>query len=91
MPTVEVVYARPHDQWVFRLDVAMDATVQDVIVLAQTKLPHIDLSQLVVGVWGERCSVDRKVVEGDRIELYRPLIKDPKTARRERARKIDTT
>ena len=37
-----------------------------------------------LGIWGRRCGPDQAVREGDRIELYRPLLVDPKVARRER-------
>jgi putative ubiquitin-RnfH superfamily antitoxin RatB of RatAB toxin-antitoxin module len=46
-----------------------------------------DLSALQVGVWGRRCGLDQPVREGDRVEVYRPLLVDPKVARRERFRK----
>jgi uncharacterized protein len=37
-----------------------------------------------LGIWGRRCSAEQRVREGDRIEWYRPLLVDPKVARRER-------
>ena len=40
-----------------------------------------------VGVWGRRCPLRQAVREGDRVEVYRPLVVDPKVARRERFRK----
>jgi putative ubiquitin-RnfH superfamily antitoxin RatB of RatAB toxin-antitoxin module len=40
-----------------------------------------------VGVWGRRCTPDLVLREGDRVEVYRPLLVDPKVARRERFRK----
>ena len=46
-----------------------------------------DVSGLDVGVWGRRCTLDEPVREGDRVEIYRPLVVDPKVARRERFRK----
>jgi hypothetical protein len=45
-----------------------------------------DAGVLQVGVWGKRCSLDRPVAANDRIELYRPLLVDPKEARRLRYR-----
>jgi putative ubiquitin-RnfH superfamily antitoxin RatB of RatAB toxin-antitoxin module len=40
-----------------------------------------------VGIWGRRCTPDAVLRDGDRVEVYRPLVVDPKVARRERFRK----
>jgi uncharacterized protein len=45
-----------------------------------------DAGALQVGVWGQRCSPDTLLAMNDRIELYRPLVVDPKEARRLRYR-----
>ncbi len=49
--------------------------------------PEIDLSVLRIGVFGKLKTLDQPVAQGDRIEIYRPLQVDPKTARRLRAEK----
>jgi putative ubiquitin-RnfH superfamily antitoxin RatB of RatAB toxin-antitoxin module len=49
--------------------------------------PGLDLSQGGVGVWGHKASPSQVLRERDRIEIYRPLVVDPKVARRERFRK----
>ncbi len=49
--------------------------------------PEIDLSVLRIGVFGKLKPLDQPVTHGDRIEIYRPLQVDPKTARRLRAEK----
>jgi hypothetical protein len=36
------------------------------------------------GVWGEECALDRRLQNGDRVEIYRPLPHDPREARRRR-------
>jgi putative ubiquitin-RnfH superfamily antitoxin RatB of RatAB toxin-antitoxin module len=46
-----------------------------------------DVSSLDVGIWGRRSTLDQAVKEGDRVEVYRPLLADPKVARRERFQK----
>ncbi len=46
-----------------------------------------DIALADTGIWGRRCSLDQPVREGDRVEAYRPLLVDPKVARRERFRK----
>ena len=43
-----------------------------------------------VGIFGDRCERDRRVIDGDRVEIYLPLAVDPKSARRERARHAQT-
>lgn len=46
--------------------------------------PSIDLQAHSVGIWGQKTSLDQALRQHDRVELYRPLRVDPKTARRER-------
>jgi putative ubiquitin-RnfH superfamily antitoxin RatB of RatAB toxin-antitoxin module len=46
--------------------------------------PALDLDQAVVGIWGRKAGREHALREGDRVEIYRPLRVDPKTARRER-------
>jgi putative ubiquitin-RnfH superfamily antitoxin RatB of RatAB toxin-antitoxin module len=43
-----------------------------------------------VGIFGDRCERDRRVIDGDRVEIYLPLAVDPKSARRDRARHAQT-
>jgi putative ubiquitin-RnfH superfamily antitoxin RatB of RatAB toxin-antitoxin module len=45
----------------------------------------IDLARAPIGVWGRRVDRDHALSDGDRLEIYRPLVADPKTARRKRA------
>ena len=42
------------------------------------------LGALNLGIWGKRCSLNHKLKDNDRVEIYRPLRVDPKVARRER-------
>tara|TARA_R110002126_G_C10445118_1_gene499250 strand:- start:297 stop:629 length:333 start_codon:yes stop_codon:yes gene_type:complete len=87
--TVEVAYALPEQQTLLTLSVLQGSTVQQVIeqsgILQQ--YPDIDLSQQKFGVWSRPVKADELVKEGDRIEIYRPLIADPKDLRRRRAEK----
>ncbi|SNY54400.1 hypothetical protein SAMN06297280_2642 [Arsukibacterium tuosuense] len=87
--TVEVAYALPHQQSLLTLSVLPGSTVLQVIeqsgILQQ--YPDIDLGQQKVGVWSRPVKPDELVKEGDRIEIYRPLIADPKDLRRRRAEK----
>ncbi len=52
-----------------------------------TQFPQIDISQQKLGIFSKKVTLQDKVKEGDRIEIYRDLIIDPKTARRLRAKK----
>lgn len=84
---VEVVYALPQRQTVLSLKVAQPCDVQQVIeqsgILQQ--FPDIDLTQNMVGVFGRQVKLDSHLREGDRVEIYRPLLADPKEIRRRRA------
>lgn len=84
---VEVVYALPDEQRVFTLAVDKSMTVQEIIeqsgVLAL--YPQIDLASNKVGVFSRNVKLDTTVNDKDRIEIYRPLLADPKDIRRKRA------
>lgn len=84
---VEVVYALPHEQKVFELAVESDLTVQDIIEQSGVLLayPEIDLNENKVGVFSRNVKLDATVRDKDRIEIYRPLLADPKEIRRKRA------
>ena len=85
--TVEVVFATPDEQVLEQLRVPADATIEAVIqksgILA--RFPEIDLQTNKVGVFGKAAALTATLNEGDRIEIYRPLIADPKEARKKRA------
>ncbi len=84
---VEVVYALPHEQTLLKVQLAEGATVEDAIrasgVLAAH--PEIDLGKNKVGIFSKLVKLDEKVRDRDRVEIYRPLIADPKEVRRKRA------
>ncbi len=84
---VEIVVAQPDRQVLERLEIEEGATVGDVIRRSRIArhFPGIDLGSLQTGVWGRPVDRDHRVVEGDRVELYRPLEIDPKEARRLKA------
>jgi len=85
--SVEVVYALPEKQVVVALDVGADASIEEVIrasgILA--KFPEIDLASCKVGVFGKLGKLTDTLQAGDRVEIYRPLIADPKEVRKKRA------
>ncbi len=85
---VEVVYAASADeQSVVAVELTASATVENAIRASGLLLryPEIDLAQNTVGIFGERVTLDHVVEDGDRVEIYRPLVADPKEARRARA------
>lgn len=87
MITVEVVYARPERQKIVSLQVEADCTLKMAIELSNIKayFPEIDLSVQKVGIFSEMMPLTKKLKDGDRVEIYRPLIIDPMAARRNRA------
>ncbi len=85
--TVEVAYALPARQVIVTLQVSSGSTVSQVIEASGLleRFPDIDLQVNRVGIFGKLCKTDRVVREGDRVEIYRPLIGDPKEIRRQLA------
>ena len=84
---VEVVFALPERQFLQSMELAKGSTVADAIrrsELAQV-FPGIDFEQLQAGVWGRLAERSHVLVDGDRVELYRPLQMDPREARRLKA------
>ncbi|ENM5789747.1 RnfH family protein [Vibrio mimicus] len=87
MIQVEVVYALPHEQRVLKLVVEQSATVEEIIRTSGIlqMYPEIDLAVNKVGIFSRNVKLDAKVRDKDRIEIYRPLLADPKEIRRKRA------
>jgi putative ubiquitin-RnfH superfamily antitoxin RatB of RatAB toxin-antitoxin module len=85
--TVEVVYARPDEQALEQFIVPADSTVEAVIHRSGLleRYPEIDLKTNKVGIFGKAAPLTSGLNDGDRIEIYRPLIADPKEARKKRA------
>lgn len=85
----QVAYALPDEQVVIEIELPAGATVGDAIRASGIlgRFPQIDLAHVAVGIFGERAALADVVTEGDRVEIYRPLLADPKEARRRRARK----
>lgn len=84
---VEVIYARPERQPVLLVEVPAGSTVEHAIHASGVieRFPEIDLGRNRVGVFGKLTRLDRVVAAGDRVEIYRPLIGDPKEIRRKLA------
>jgi putative ubiquitin-RnfH superfamily antitoxin RatB of RatAB toxin-antitoxin module len=86
---IEVAYALPTKQSLVDVSINEGATVEEVIQASNllNEYPDIDLSSTKVGIWSRVVKLRDTVKDGDRIEIYRPLIADPKEIRKRRAEK----
>jgi uncharacterized protein len=66
------------------LGLPVGATVADALVASALAQRHVVLAELRVGVWNKPCERNTVLRDGDRVELYRSLLVDPKEARRQR-------
>ena len=87
--TVEVAYALPTKQSLVSIAIDKNATVEEAIQASNLlhEYPDIDLSKTKVGVWSRVVRLKDTLIDGDRIEIYRGLIADPKEIRKRRAQK----
>ena len=86
---VEVVYALPQRQWVLKVRVPEGATIAQAVEASGIawRVPQVKLEGASFGVFGDVRAADSVLRAGDRVEIYRPLVADPKVTRRERAAK----
>jgi putative ubiquitin-RnfH superfamily antitoxin RatB of RatAB toxin-antitoxin module len=87
---VTVVYSpAPREVREWFVEVPAQATVAMALQASgmATEFPGVDLDTVDLGVWGHKVGMGQGLQEHDRIEVYRPLLVDPKVARRERFRK----
>ena len=89
---VEVAYALPEEQVLLGLDVPEGTTAEQAVKLSGIleRFPSIDLAKNKIGIFGKVTKHDTVLREKDRVEIYRPLIADPKESRRRRAEKKET-
>ncbi|MDQ7017424.1 MAG: RnfH family protein [Gammaproteobacteria bacterium] len=87
MIKVEVAYARPDEQIILQFEIEKGSTVEQVLQASGIfeRFPEIDTEKAKVGIFGKLCKRDVMPKAGDRIEIYRPLIADPKAVRKKRA------
>ncbi len=85
--TVEVAFARLDEQVIVTVTVPAGATLADAIAQSRIgeRFPEIDLQKHKVGVFGRLGKLDTVLQPGDRVEIYRPLVADPKVIRQQRA------
>lgn len=93
--TAEVAYATPEQQILLTVTVPQGSTALEVIEGSGLleKVPSLQAENLQVGVFSQRLKspTEYEVKEGDRLEVYRPLLIDPKQARRERAQQKESS
>lgn len=84
---VEVAYALPQEQIILAIEGERGLTPKQAIERSGIleRFPEIDLASCKVGIFGKLSKLDVELSPGDRVEIYRPLIADPKEARKKRA------
>ncbi len=82
-----MVYAKADEQALLTLEAEAGLTLREAIDRSgiREQFPEIDLAVNKVGIFGRITTLDQVLEEGDRVEIYRPLIADPKEARKRRA------
>jgi len=84
---VEVSYARPDTQVILPVEVQEGATLRDAVEKSGIleKFPELDIDNMDVGIFGKLSKLGNPLKPKDRVEIYRPLIADPKEVRKRRA------
>jgi putative ubiquitin-RnfH superfamily antitoxin RatB of RatAB toxin-antitoxin module len=85
-----VAYATPSHQYLWKVELDADATIQQAIDEARriSNATDVPWAETDVGIYGEVKARDEIPRDGDRIELYRPLAHDPKESRRDRVKRL---
>ena len=85
--SIEVAYALHEKQLLLTLDVAPGTTLGEAITRSGIvdEFPDLVIDPARVGIFGNKARLEDELRSGDRVEIYRPLIADPKEARRKRA------
>ena len=84
---VEVVLATPQLQQLIPVVLVSGSTLAEAIRQSGIlgKFDKFDFDPSRVGIFGRKADINQVLRDGDRVEIYRPLIADPKKIRRERA------
>ncbi|TBV07373.1 RnfH family protein [Phytopseudomonas dryadis] len=87
--SIEVVYATPREQALIQLRLPVGTTAREAVLQSglQARFPELDLLGAPLGIFGKAiaCPEQRVLEEGERVEIYRPLLADPKEVRKRRA------
>ena len=84
---VQVCYPFPQQPVLRSVTLAEGSTLRDALHAGAPDVPGLDLDVCPVGIFGKKKSLDTVLRDGDRVEIYRPLVADPKDARRRRVAK----
>ena len=84
---IEITYAKPERQEIVVLQLAQGCTVRQAIEASGLlqRYPEIDVAKAKVGIYSKLTKLDAVLRDKDRVEIYRPLIADPKEVRKQRA------
>lgn len=89
MISVEVVHALPERQVLLTVEVPSGATAREAVLASgmQAHFPALNLQEAPLGIFGKALAKpgERVLESGDRVEIYRPLLVDPKEVRKQRA------
>lgn len=89
---VEVAYALPDKQRIVALELVVGSSVRAAAMQSglDKQFPELDLAAVDLGVFGKMVSKpdEQALKDGERVEIYRPLIADPKEVRKQRAAKV---
>ena len=85
---IEVVHALPQRSWRVRVELPSGATVADALAAAAmpSRVPGLEVDSARLAVFGRSVTPETRLHDRDRVEILRPLLADPKQARRQRAR-----
>jgi len=84
---VEVAYATPAKQLLLSVEVPQGCTAAQAIELSgiREEIPEKEVDPNRIGIFSQKISPDHELRDGDRVEIYRPLVADPKEMRKLRA------
>ena len=84
---IEVAYATAEKQVLLKIEAPSGCSVADAIELSgiRSEFPHIEINPMALGVFSRKVKPEHILRDGDRVEIYRPLIADPKEMRKQRA------
>jgi putative ubiquitin-RnfH superfamily antitoxin RatB of RatAB toxin-antitoxin module len=84
---IEVAYATPEKQKILLILAPAGLTLSEAIERSgiREEFPDMVVDPERVGIFGRKAKMEQVLRDGDRVEIYRPLIADPKESRRRRA------
>ncbi len=83
---IEIVYALKEEQFLVTEDVLNGTSVGEALAQSEFLKSHPEINLDKIGIFSKLVKLNTLLKENDRIEIYRPLIADPKVKRREKAK-----